>query len=84
MKNDFLGHIDDYYGHFEILYVDGTSDAFYANEELFKRIAEELFKGDCLINIPCRDGKHIEFFSSTVKKISMLFGGRIILKRVMA
>ncbi|WP_414733418.1 hypothetical protein [Acetobacterium carbinolicum] len=53
MKNDFLGHIDDYYGHFEILYVDGTSDAFYANEELFK-------------------------------KISMLFGGRIILKRVMA
>jgi len=74
----------EYYGFIEILYQDGTSDAFYAGAGLAQKIGLEVMKGDCLINIPCRQGKSIEFFSSTVKKVTMVIGGRITLKRVSA
>ncbi|MCG2729883.1 MAG: hypothetical protein L6276_06305 [Acetobacterium sp.] len=74
----------EYYGFIEIPSRDGSSDAFYADAGLAQKIGLEVMKGDCLINIPCRQGKSIEFFSSTVKKVTMVIGGRITLKRVSA
>ncbi|MBC3901546.1 hypothetical protein GH811_18260 [Acetobacterium malicum] len=71
----------EYYGFIEILYRDGNSDAFYAGAGLFQKITEEMLKGECIIHVPCRRGKSIEFFSSNVKKVTMDVGGRI-LKRV--
>lgn len=71
----------EYYGYIEILYRDGSSDAFYADAGLFQKITGEVLKGKCLINVPCRRGKSIEFYSPTVKKVSLVVGGRI-LKRV--
>jgi len=67
-----------YYGYIEILHQDGSSDSLYAGAGLFKKISEEIIKGECIIYIPCRNGKSIEFFSRTVKKISLIIGGKII------
>jgi hypothetical protein len=71
----------EYYGFIEILYRDGNSDAFYAGAGLFQKITEEMLKGECIIHVPLRRGKSIEFYSSNVKKVTMVVGGRI-LKRV--
>lgn len=67
-----------YYGYIEILHQDGSSDSLYAGAGLFEKISEEIIKGECLIHIPCRSRKSIEFFSGTVKKVSLIIGGRIL------
>lgn len=59
------------FGLIEILYRDGTSDSFYASVGLYKKIGEEMLKGDCLIKVQCQNRKGIEFFSADVNKISM-------------
>lgn len=66
-----------YYGFIEVLHEDGSSDSFYAGAGLFKKISEEMIKGECLIHIPCCGGKYIEFFSGSVKKVSLVIGGKI-------
>ena len=77
MKNKYCGFI-------EILYKDGTSDAFSASAGLLRKIGAELLKGDCLISIHRRDGKCTEIFSSTVNEVYIVIGPRIVLKRVSA
>ncbi len=67
-----------YYGYIEILHRDGSSDSLYAGVDLFEKISDEIINGECLIHIPCRGGRSIEFFSGTVKKVSLIIGGRIL------
>jgi hypothetical protein len=54
---------------------------FMLMRDCFKKITDEMLKGECIIHVPCRRGKSIEFLSSNAKKVSMVVGGRI-LKRV--